>query len=562
MASLDIKEKKTIIQKIHSINPKGRTPITKSIELAVQQIKTVKDETLIVLLSDGIETCQGDPCAFVQNLKEKEVKFKLDVIGFAVDDKEQTQLECIAKAGDGHYYSAQSIVQMKQAFAQLKKEIIQRTAVKPGLKLRAILKKGAKPITEDINWFIYKSQTDSNDIRNVITSSNDASPFIMLPTGQYYITVLHGNASADTVVEISADEYKEITVNLNAGYLKLESVLKKGLGPLTEDMYWRVYNAQKDSDGNRKLVINSGNTAPLLKLTEGRYYITAEHGDALSNMEVKVSAGEQKKIIMNMNAGYLQLNAIPKKDAEPLTDDLYWQIYKAQKNSDGDRKYITSSSNVTPTFKLPTGSYYITAKYGAALASMEVKITAGEVEKATMDMNAGYLSFDAVLKKGIKPVTEDIHWQVYGAQKDSDGGRKAISNSNDASPFFKLSAGRYYVTAEHGAALASMEVTVAAGEIKKTIMDLNTGYLRFNAVPNSGAGPLKKGLYWRVYEAGKDNNGKRKKITTSDNAFPLFKLTSGRYYVTATHEKDQASVIVEVPAGDHKKATLNLSKIE
>ncbi len=56
-----------VIQQIQSISPKGKTPITRSIALAAQQLETIEEETEIVLISDGLETCEGDPCAYVQH---------------------------------------------------------------------------------------------------------------------------------------------------------------------------------------------------------------------------------------------------------------------------------------------------------------------------------------------------------------------------------------------------------------------------------------------------------------------------------------------------------------
>ncbi len=61
MVPLGAGNQEAVIQQIQSISPKGKTPITKSIELAAQQLETIEEETEIVLVSDGLETCEGDP---------------------------------------------------------------------------------------------------------------------------------------------------------------------------------------------------------------------------------------------------------------------------------------------------------------------------------------------------------------------------------------------------------------------------------------------------------------------------------------------------------------------
>jgi Mg-chelatase subunit ChlD len=130
LAPLGKVDNATIIKQIQSIIPKGKTPITKSITLAIQRLEALEEETTIVLVSDGKETCKGDPCALVQTLKEKGVNFTMHVVGFDVTDEEKKQLACIAKAGGGMYLTAQNASQLKGAFTQVKKEIIEKQEVK------------------------------------------------------------------------------------------------------------------------------------------------------------------------------------------------------------------------------------------------------------------------------------------------------------------------------------------------------------------------------------------------------------------------------------------------
>jgi len=132
MVPLGSGNKDAVIQQIQSISPKGKTPITKSIELAAQQLETIEEETEIVLVSDGLETCEGDPCAYVKTLKEKGINFKMDVVGFDISDKERGQLECIAKAGGGRYFTAKNAIQLKEAFTEVKTEVTKKVEAKAG----------------------------------------------------------------------------------------------------------------------------------------------------------------------------------------------------------------------------------------------------------------------------------------------------------------------------------------------------------------------------------------------------------------------------------------------
>jgi len=113
----------TIIKQIQSISPKGKTPITKSITLAAQQLESLEEETTIVLVSDGEETCEGDPCNYVKTLKDKGINFTMHVVGFDVNEAQKAQLSCIAKAGGGRYFNADSTAGFKKAITAVKKEV-------------------------------------------------------------------------------------------------------------------------------------------------------------------------------------------------------------------------------------------------------------------------------------------------------------------------------------------------------------------------------------------------------------------------------------------------------
>ena len=120
-------------EKIQAINPKGMTPIHLSIEKAVSHIEAGAAEKLIVLVSDGLETCDGDPCRLVESLRKKGVRFKIHVIGFDVTEPEKEQLACIAGAGGGTYFSADDASQLKDAFAVVKEEIVKTIEAEYGI---------------------------------------------------------------------------------------------------------------------------------------------------------------------------------------------------------------------------------------------------------------------------------------------------------------------------------------------------------------------------------------------------------------------------------------------
>ena len=131
MSPVGKSDRVALVQQIDSIQPKGKTPIAGSFRLAAEQLKSAEEETTVVLISDGNETCEGDPCALVRQLREQGIKVKVHVVGFDVNKDEREQLVCIAEAGDGKYFTAQNTNQLKDALTEVKKEVIEKAETKP-----------------------------------------------------------------------------------------------------------------------------------------------------------------------------------------------------------------------------------------------------------------------------------------------------------------------------------------------------------------------------------------------------------------------------------------------
>ena len=78
--------------------PRGQTPIAYSLQQAAQDFGAPSDEErAMILVSDGIETCGGDPLATVRDLTAKGFKVKVHTIGFDVDAAARAQLEAISE---------------------------------------------------------------------------------------------------------------------------------------------------------------------------------------------------------------------------------------------------------------------------------------------------------------------------------------------------------------------------------------------------------------------------------------------------------------------------------
>ena len=92
-----------IRQELHFVKPMGTTPIAHSLELGAKDFPPDCNNcrNIIILITDGIEACDGDPCAVSLELQKQGIVLKPFVIGIGIDEGFRKTFECI-----GHYYNA------------------------------------------------------------------------------------------------------------------------------------------------------------------------------------------------------------------------------------------------------------------------------------------------------------------------------------------------------------------------------------------------------------------------------------------------------------------------
>jgi hypothetical protein len=87
------------IDYINSLIPRGRTPIAQSLRAAAEMLDD--GPSTIVLLTDGRESCSGDPCAAAAEIHARHPGTAVNV----VDISGQAKAECIASATGGRVYA-------------------------------------------------------------------------------------------------------------------------------------------------------------------------------------------------------------------------------------------------------------------------------------------------------------------------------------------------------------------------------------------------------------------------------------------------------------------------
>ena len=109
---------KEIIQAINSINPKGKTPLCEAVRQAAKEMRYTEERAIVLLISDGVETCNADPCEVGAELAMGGFDFTAHVIGFDVKDEEQIGLRCLAENTGGLFLAAADAEALRRALSQ------------------------------------------------------------------------------------------------------------------------------------------------------------------------------------------------------------------------------------------------------------------------------------------------------------------------------------------------------------------------------------------------------------------------------------------------------------
>ena len=104
---------------IDGLRPLGQTPIAYALQQAGRDFGARNDDRAVVLVTDGIESCGGDPVQAASDLRDQGII--VHVIGFGLGsaaDEDTASLRSIAWASGGRYVTAGSAEELKAALAQ------------------------------------------------------------------------------------------------------------------------------------------------------------------------------------------------------------------------------------------------------------------------------------------------------------------------------------------------------------------------------------------------------------------------------------------------------------
>jgi hypothetical protein len=121
-----------VIRQARGVVAQGYTPITRALELAVKDFPaSTAGARFVVLVSDGKETCEGDPCATARVLDASGIELVIHTVGFDVDRAARTELECMAASTGGRYFDARDAAELARALGEAMTAPVEKVEV-PG----------------------------------------------------------------------------------------------------------------------------------------------------------------------------------------------------------------------------------------------------------------------------------------------------------------------------------------------------------------------------------------------------------------------------------------------
>jgi hypothetical protein len=186
---------------VGKVNALGRTPITYSLEKALEDFGSRSGE--IILITDGIESCDADPCALIRKWRETNVKIKVHVVGFGLDEKSKDALKCLSEAAGTDYQDAQTAKDLTDALKKIREK-----AATNGLILKGFDQSGKEvPVRGTLSRNGTTSHKISSNSRYQIEAGEyDLSAGVQTLNGNLYRPVsqkVNVSATGETLVKVN-----------------------------------------------------------------------------------------------------------------------------------------------------------------------------------------------------------------------------------------------------------------------------------------------------------------------------------------------------------------------
>lgn len=373
---------------VAGIQPKGKTPITRSVEAAFATLGKTSGPATVVLLSDGLETCGGDPCAAVKLARSQRSQLVFHVVGFDVAKEDVSSLECAAQAGGGLYLAAQNAAELKAALEST-------TAPPDTIPSGALLVEAkADGKLQDVVIKVYQKGTRKDVIAGRTYANAETNPRrLPLADGEYDVEVapvgIRAEAAQRFTIRIEKGGVVDKKLDFSTGELRIGATRNGELSDVT----YTVFPAGGKKAGTQGRTYRSASSNPVpLRLSAGVWDVELKALEIAGQPTwrqngIEVKAGQSASVSHDFSSGTLKVGAVAGQD---LVDAVVRVALPDGKGVDQGRTYKSATSN-PKTFVLAPGRYRIEVSAikvaGDPRREIEVTLTVGETILRTIDFD-------------------------------------------------------------------------------------------------------------------------------------------------------------------------------
>lgn len=227
----------------------------------------------------------------------------------------------------------------------------------------------------------------------------------------------------------------------------------------------------------------------------------------------------------------LKLSALVTENSSPIKTGLVWRVFQEKNNADDKLQLVVTASGGDAEFNLEPGSYLVHAAYGRAGATTRVTVTADQLRRETLILNAGGLRLSA-LGAGDLPLPADkLTFDIYAMEADQRGEAQALVKGAKAGKIIRLNADTYRVIGHYGDLNATVraEIHVQPGKLTEATVYHKAAQLTLKLV-NEPGGEALANTSWLVLTPSGDA------IAESVGAFPSVVLAEGDYSLVAKNQ--------------------------
>ncbi len=203
-----------IQQVLKNVTPRGTTPIAMSLGLCGNDFPQDKSRNIIILITDGIEECGGDPCATSAELQKKGIVLKPFVIGLGLNADLKKMFDCV-----GRFYDAANETTFESALNIVIKQALNATTLQVNL-----LDSDRHPTETNVNMTFYDRKTGAIKYNYIHTLNAKGFPdTLVIDPNTTYKIVVHTipPVTRDSVVQ-TAGKHNTVGIDAPQGYLYLK----------------------------------------------------------------------------------------------------------------------------------------------------------------------------------------------------------------------------------------------------------------------------------------------------------------------------------------------------